>query len=323
MLGPKGFSLSRIIGTAARTFHFPAASHMAQGGTGGNHRRSLDAATGGRRGGGLGTFGPINSEVSAGLSLVGSRAAYQAVNNPYIANAVANLVTFLVGTGPRPNVRGVERGERRQLHYAFDRFCETADHAGRTDFGGLLAQIARDMVVYGEGLAVMHDTAEGLQIQVIPPDHLDPTKTAILRDGRQIVQGVEFDANGRRVAYWIFPERPHSVFPDHSPAVRVIAARVLHVLHPIAPGQVRGLSWVAPAVVTANELNQWKDATLVGAKMAAMQAGFITDTSDTGGEDELFAEPTWEPGALTRLPLGTDVKFSTPDQIKDAPPCCA
>ncbi|TCP62167.1 lambda family phage portal protein [Rhodovulum bhavnagarense] len=315
----KGVSLSRIIGTAARAFHFPAASHMAQGGTGGNHRRSLDAATGGRRGGGLGTFGPINSEVSAGLSLVGSRAAYQAVNNPYIANAVANLVTALVGTGQRPNVRGVERELRRQLHYAFDRFCETADHAGRTDFGGLLAQIARDMVVYGEGLAVMHNTADGLQIQVIPPDHLDPAKTEILRDGRQIVQGVEFDASGRRVAYWIFPERPHSVFADHSPAVRVEAAHVLHVFHPIAPGQVRGLSWVAPAVVTANELNQWKDATLVGAKMSAMQAGFITDTSDIGGDEELFAEPTWEPGGLVRLPLGTDVKFSAPDQIKDAP----
>ena len=184
---------------------------------------------------------------------------------------------------------------------------------------GLLAQIAGDMVVFGEGLAVMHDTAEGLQIQVIPPDHLDPAKTEIQRDGRQIVQGVEFDASGRRVAYWIFPERPHSVFSDHSPAVRVGAAHVLHVFHPIAPGQVRGLSWVAPAVVTANELNQWKDATLVGAKMAAMQAGFITDTSDTGGEEELFAEPTWEPGALTRLPLGTDVKFSAPDQMKDAP----
>ena len=194
----KGVSLSRIIGTAARAF-FPAASHMAQESTGGNHRRSLDAATGGRRGGGLGTFGPINSEVAAGQSLVGSRAAYQAVNNPYIANAVTNLVTALVGTGQRPNVRGVERELRRQMHFAFDRFCETADHAGRTDFGGLLAQIARDMVVYGEGLAVMHDTADGLQIQVIPPVHLDPAKTEILRDGRQIVQGVEFDASGRRV----------------------------------------------------------------------------------------------------------------------------
>lgn len=319
MLGPKGFSLSRIIGSAARAFHFPAASHIAQGGTGGNHRRSLDAATGGRRGGGLGTFGPINSEVSAGLSLVGSRAAYQAVNNPYIANAVANLVTFLVGTGPRPNVRGVEREERRQLHFAFDRFCEAADYGGRTDFGGLLTQIARDMVVRGEGLAVMHNEADGLQIQVIPPDHLDAAKNETLGSGRQIVQGVEFDASGRRVAYWIFPERPHSVFADHAPAVRVDAAHVLHVFHPIAPGQVRGLSWLAAAVLTANEFDQYRDALLLAAKMGAMNAAFITDASDTGSEDDLFSEPVWEPGAITRLPLGTDVKFSAPEQLKDAP----
>ena len=312
--------VSRALDNAARVLASDAASlHTTQEGTGGNHFRSLDAATGGRRGGGMGSFGQINSEVAAAGSLIGSRAAYQAANNPYIGNAVGNIVTFTVGTGPRPNVRGVERELRRQLHFAFDRFCEMVDHAGRTNFGGLLAQIVHDMVVYGEGLAVMHSTADGLQIQVIPPNHLDPAKTTILGDGRQIVQGVEFDATGRRVAYWIFPERPHSVFADHTPAVRVDAAHVLHVFHPIAAGQVRGLSWLAPAILTANELNQWKDAMLVGAKMAAMQAGFITETSDTGGEEELYAEPTWEPGALTRLPLGTDVTFSAPDQIKDAP----
>lgn len=267
----------------------------------------------------MGMFGRVNSEVAAGLTLVGSRAAYQAVNNPYISNGVGNIVTFLVGTGPRPNVRGVDRPTRRDLHFAFDRWTETADHAGRTDLGGLLALITRDMVVHGEGLAVMHNTPDGLQVQVIPPDHLDAAKTVILQDGRQIVQGVEFDGSGRRAAYWIFPERPHSVFADHSPAVRVDAAHVLHVFHPIAPGQVRGLSWLAAAVLTANEFDQYRDALLIAAKMAAMNAAFLTDTSDTGGDDDLFTEPVWEPGAITRLPLGTDVKFSAPEQLKDAP----
>ncbi|KIN73265.1 Phage portal protein, lambda family [Sulfitobacter guttiformis KCTC 32187] len=286
---------------------------------GGNHRRSLDAATGGRRGGGMGTFGPINGEVAAGLSLVGSRAAYQAVNNPYISNAVANLVAFLVGTGPRPNVRGIDREQRRGLHFAFDRFCETADFAERTDLGGLMEQMARDIVVRGEALALMHNTAEGLQIQVIPPDHLDAAKTVILSDGRQIVQGVEFDARGRRAAYWIFPERPDSVFIGHEPAVRVDAGDVLHVFHPIGAGQVRGLSWLAAAVLTANEFDQYRDALLLAAKMAAMNAAFITDATDTGGDEELFSDPVWEPGAMTRLPLGTDVTFSSPEQLKDAP----
>ena len=180
-----------IIGRAVRAFTSSAPLPPVREGAGGDYRRSLDAATGGRRGGGLGTFGSINGEVGAGYALVGSRAAYQAINNPYIANAVANLVTFLVGTGPRPNVRGVEREERRQLHFAFDRFCEVADFNGRTDFGGLLTQLARNVVVHGEGVAVMRNTPDGLQIQAVPPDHLDGAKTEILGDGRQIVQGVD------------------------------------------------------------------------------------------------------------------------------------
>ncbi len=310
-------SVSRVLGSAARAIS-PARA-IAADGTGGGQRRILAAATGGRRGGGLGTFGPINAEVAAGHSLVGRRAAYQAANNAYINNAVANLLAFLVGTGPRPNVRGVERDTRRRLHSAFDRFCETADFGGRTDFGGLLTQIARDMIVRGEGLAVMRNEAAGLQLQAIPPDHLDAARTEALGDGRQIVQGVEFDTSGRRVAYWIFTERPHSAFADYAPAVRVDAAHVLHLFHPIAPGQVRGLSWLAAAILTANEFDQYRDALLVAAKMAAMSAGFITSLSETGGDDDLFAEPVWEPGAITRLPLGTDVRFSAPEQVKDAP----
>lgn len=312
------FSSFPLIGRAARALR-PAVAHRPQAGAGGDHRRSLDAATGGRRGGGLGVFGPINAEVGAGLAIVGSRAAYQAVNNPYISNAVANIVTFLVGTGPRPNARGVDRETRRLLHLGFDRFCEDVDFNGRTDFGGLLAQIARDLVIHGEGLAIMRSGPDGLRLQAIPPDHLDASKTAILGDGRQIVQGVEFDAEGRRAAYWIFPERPHSIFADRSPAVRVDAAEVLHVFVPLAPGQVRGLSWLAAAVLTANEFDQYRDALLMAAKMAVMTAAFIIDAADTGGDGDLFAEPVWEPAGITRMPAGTDVKFSAPDQLKDAP----
>jgi lambda family phage portal protein len=312
------FSFLSVIGHAVRAVQSSAVSHT-QRGAGGDNKRSLDAATGGRRAGGLGTMGPVNSEVSAGHALVGSRAAYQAVNNPWISNGVNNYVTFLVGTGPRPNARGVERVQRRELHSAFDRFEAQADFAGRTSFGGILAQVARDLVIHGEGLAIMHNDADGLKVQTVPPEHLDGAKTVMLGGGRQIVQGVEFDAAGRRVAYWIFPDRPHSIFTDHAPSIRVDAADVLHVMHPIGIGQVRGLSWLAAAVLTANELDKLSDALLVAAKMAAMNAAFITDASDTGGEEEVFDNPVWEPGAITRLPLGTDVKFSAPDQIKDAP----
>ena len=88
--------------------------------TGGAHTRSLDAAGGGRRGAGLGTFGQLNSEIAAGQHMVGSRAAYLAANNAWMSNARGNLVAYLVGTGARPTARNVSRQERRQVQRRFE-----------------------------------------------------------------------------------------------------------------------------------------------------------------------------------------------------------
>ena len=44
-----------------------------------------------------------------------------------------------------------------------------------------------------------------LQLQVLEPDHLDASKTGDLPNGGFVLQGVEFDALGRRRAYWLYP----------------------------------------------------------------------------------------------------------------------
>ncbi|MBT9385629.1 phage portal protein [Pseudooceanicola sp. CBS1P-1] len=310
--------LANLLGVAVRTLNSLAPLKTLQGNSNSQGRRSFDGATA-RRASGLGHFGSANAEIAAGHAQVSSRASYLAANNGYVSNGVTNIVTYLAGTGPRPNVRGESREVTRSIHRRFDSFSADADFHGRTDLGGLIAQITRDMVVHGEGLAILHDIDTGLKIQVIPPQHLDGSKSVNLSDGRQIVQGVEFDAKGRRVAYWIFPEHPSAIFTAQAASVRVDAWDVLHVFHPFSAGQVRGLSWLAPAILPANDLNAWKDALLVGAKMGAMQAGFITEASDTGGDEDVFSDPIWEPGSLTRLPLGATVTFTAPDQIKDAP----
>jgi capsid protein len=55
-------------------------------------------------------------------------------------------------------------------------------------------------------------------------------------------------------------------------------------MKPIAAGQVRGISWLAPVVLPANEFDQILDALLAGVKVAAMHAGFLTDVNGTAGE---------------------------------------
>ncbi|WP_191569051.1 phage portal protein [Paracoccus yeei] len=277
-------------------------------------RRSLDAAAGGRRAVGMGVSQGVPAE-TASASIVRQRGRYAAMNNPWIGNAVGNMTAALVGSGLRPAPLHEERATRRNLTRAFDAWAADADWHGQSDFWGLQALIGRHLAVDGEALVLLRDTDEGLRLQVLPPEHLDESKSIVGSAEQVIVAGVEFDAQGRRVAYHILPERPATNWQQYAPAVRVDAADVLHIVHPIGAGQTRGLSWLAPIILTASELDQLTDALLVGAKTAAMFAGFIVNTADPSGVDDMDpAELSLEPGAIRILPGGADIRFTSPQQ---------
>jgi lambda family phage portal protein len=97
---------------------------------------------------------------------------------------------------------------------------------------------------------------------------------------------------------------------------------MLHVFKPLGAGQVRGVSWLAPILLTVNEFDQLQDALLVGAKVAAMHAGFVVDQNNlTGGVAFPEANGTdisLEPGVIRVLPAGTDIRFNSPTEAKDS-----
>lgn len=277
--------------------------------------RRFDGAAGGRRGWGMGTFGRINPETAAAGPALRSRASYLAMNNPWIANAVGNLTGALVGPGIQPSAKHPEVEVRKALNRYFEQWCSRADAEGRTDFAGLQTAVAQSMVVAGEALALISETADGPRLRVLPPEVLDESKSLELSDGRAIFSGVELDAAGRRVGYWIIPERPGQVWQTYAPSVRVDAESVIHVYRPLAPGQLRGVSWLAPVILPASDFDKLCDALLKGAQVSAMMAGFIRDLNGTG---EAFDGdvPSLEPGALIRLPAGTDITFNSPQQAQ-------
>ena len=65
--------------------------------------------------------------------------------------------------------------------------------------------------------------------------------------------------------------------------LRVPAADCLHLFKPLAAGQLRGITWLAPVLLRLHELDQFEDAALVKAKVAALFTGFITDPDGTAG----------------------------------------
>lgn len=279
--------------------------------------RRFDGAAGGRRGWGMGTFGRINPETAAAGPALRSRASYLAMNNPWISQAVANWTGALVGPGIMPASKHPDAATRKALNAYFQGWTARADAEGRTDFAGLQVAIADSMVKAGEAVALISETADGPRLRVLPPELLDESKTVELSDGRAIFSGVELDATGRRAAYWVIPERPGKVWQTYAPAVRIDAESVLHVFKPLAPGQLRGVSWLAPVILPASDFDKLCDALLKGAQVAAMHAGFITDLNGNG-EPYDGETPSLEPGALIRLPNGTDIKFNSPQQAQQA-----
>lgn len=276
--------------------------------------RRFDGAAGGRRGFGMGTFGRTGTETMLAGPMLRSRARYQAANNAWLANAVGNWIGALVGSGIVPT------GDPAAVE-AFNLWADSADADGRTDFWGLQADIARALVVDGEAFAQIVDSDDGPRLRLLPAELIDESMTRDLGEGRFIVSGVEFNADGTRAAYHVLPARPTDVFATTGTPVRIPAQEILHIFRPLGAGQVRGVSWLAPIILPANELDQLQDALSVGAKVAAMFAGFIVNQNGTS-EDPFDgeAQPSLEPGTLQRLGGGWDVRFATPAQVSQVDP---
>jgi lambda family phage portal protein len=284
-------------------------------------RRSLEAAGGGRR---WSDDRRINSAraLEAGAGTVAARAAHFASSNPTGAKVVDSLVSNVIGAGIKPRSGVESEAVRARLHRRWRSWTDAADMDGRGDFYALQAALVRDMVVLGEALAVFStEPATGApQLRRLHPSQLDSSVNRRADGGGYIVSGVEFDAAGRRVAYHIRPGFPGDAYgvmpltPD-----RIPAGDVVHLFRPLMPGQVRGVSWLAPILLTARELDALADAMLVRAKVAALFAGVVTDTDGTGLVDSEqnggALEASLEPGALVSLPPGKTVEFpQMPDQ---------
>lgn len=285
--------------------------------------RSYDGAAGGRRWRGHSETPVTVAAMNAARGPLARRARYLVANNPLAASAVEAWVSALVGTGIKGQSAHRDPDTRAALNLAFEAWTDHADADGLTDFYGLQALMVQRMVVDGEAFAVLVNDADGFRIRLIDAEQVDASLTRPLPDGGMIVQGIELDATGRRLAYHILPQRPGLLFAEVALTPRRVPAEdVVHLFRPETAGQVRGVSWFAPVMLRLADLDQWRDAQLVRQKVAAMLAGFITSADPASGapmDGEADGAGNLvgglEPGTLKFLDPGQDIRFSSPASI--------
>lgn len=301
---------------------FPRLSRLLNRKADAPERRSFDAAAGGRRGASFPrNFGSTGPETLAAGPTIRSRSRHVHANNSYVRNAVGAIVAEAVGAGIEANSTHPDPMLRAEIDAAFG--SADLDAEGRTDFRGMTSACVLAEIVDGEAFFVAEAHETGTRWRQVPAEFVDESMTAELGDGGYIVAGVEFSAEGRRRAYHIRPQRPTDLYPGFAEPIRLPAEDVLHIFRPLGPGQVRGISQLAPILLTLNELDQWQDAALVAQKIAAMFAGFVVDQTNMGGAAAAFPEAdglsdiSLEPGTVRILPGGTDIRFATPEQARD------
>jgi len=171
------------------------------------------------------------------------------------------------------------------------------------------------------------DEALGIpfRLRVLEPDYLDLSQDGVTGSaGGPIIKGVEYDARGRRVAYWLYTYHPGALsLGSYSPRFesrRVPASEVLHIYDVERAGQGRGVPWLAVAMAKLQDFDDYDDAVLMQQKVAALFAGFVRDVEgqaarlgDTDPDDDEL--DGLEPGQLQYLPPGKDVTFATPPSM--------
>ncbi|MDS9467343.1 phage portal protein [Paracoccus sp. MBLB3053] len=251
-------------------------------------------------------------------------------NTPFAARAQSVICGGIVGDGILPKVvldspelndtaRKLVRDRGLKLIEAHFDTC-AIDRQGRQNLYGLQRLVANTVVDAGECLVRVyrsHPDPKALQLQldVLEPDFLDESKFGLLGNGNEIRDGIEYDAAGHRVAYWLFTQHPGGDWsPGRRPGIseRIPAGEILHVFRQDRPGQMRGVTWFAPVMMRLQDLADHEDAQLMRQKIAACFAAFRVRAE--GGKDGEIKELA--PGLIYDLGEDEDIKFATPPSVE-------
>ncbi len=254
--------------------------------------------------------------------------------NDSIGGAVDTRVNLVVSYGFTPQALiqprdGISEAQAKrwndQIELVYDQIQPYIGNSGTESLWQCLRLAERHNAFDGESFIVLSDVGHPdkpipLAIEVIDPERVE-TPPQKINDPR-VRMGVEYDARGRVVAYWIRQTHPGDAKELNFKYDRLPASRVLHTLEKWFAGQSRGYPWLTR---TLNRIKDGKDlgeATIIAAQVEACFAAFV-HTSDPVGAAQAAGTGTSSsgnrlqevrPGAIHYLGHNESVEFGSPSR---------
>jgi lambda family phage portal protein len=322
MANPFGRALDSVIGVFSPQSQFERTKARMQT----QHLMNYDGATKGRRAGGIRA-----TSTDADAAAFGSRSRLRNVsrdmirNHPYAARARDVVVSNVVGTGIVWSVQHDDEAKRNQIADVLRKHLNTPalDARGECDLWEMQAVVMAAVFSDGEVLARRRirntqygrDLGLGFQVELLEADHLDTSKLS--NGANEVIEGVEYSPIGDIEAYWLYRKHPgsSSVRKDYT-SERVSWRDILHVRRFDRPGQLRGVPWLAPVILSMSDLSTYQEAQILKQKMAAMVAGVVSyDEADGAADKQAKGLADLAPGSLVWAPEGATVSWTNPPAV--------
>ncbi len=266
-----------------------------------------------------------DSDIRIGLRTLRARSRELAQNNDYARRFLKLVVTNLIGPA------GVKfQNKAKDPSGNFDKRANALIEAAWSDWGrvcsldGQLSWLDIQRIVAetvprdGEILIKKirgRQNKYGLALQLLEADHLDETFSD---ERRRIRMGIEYDEDGRPIAYHLWKNHPGDnilTISSQYERVRVPASDIIHVFIKERPSQSRGVPWMHTAMTRLNNLGGYEEAEIVAARVGASSMGVITtpDGEYPGQKDEdgnIYMEV--EPGVFAIMPEGCTFQMFDP-----------
>ena len=271
-----------------------------------------------------------DEEIKRSLETVRARSRDLAWNNEYAKKYLQMVATHIVGPngfnlqalamdGQQADRIARDIIERGFWKWSQRGVCEATGRMSLPEFSRVVIEtVARD----GEAIIMRRRGAAnefGYELKLLEIDRLPVGKNDTLKNGNSIVMGVELNADGKAVAYWLnLGTLEHSSATQPVTLTRVDAADIIHLFRPSRGEQHRGMPWMHAVMSGLKMLGGFEEAAIVAARVGAAKMGFFTSPDgqpDPLADDQIDGEfyQDAEAGAFSVLPPGYQFESWNPD----------
>lgn len=255
-----------------------------------------------------------------------SRALYQ--NVPYVKAGLDGRIDAIVGTGIVQRTIGRDAQTIDKAHADWRKVC---DADGRLDLDGLIAAAELAAHVDGECLIRLRPRLSTdplpvpLQLQLLEIDWLDSNRNGTASGSNVVVSGIEYDALGRVVAYYLWDQHPGDtslIGGMRRQSQRIPASSIIHYFSPERPGQGRGFPRLASVIPRVRDLQLYEDAEIARKNLESRLSvvysgepeGMLNPNADGRSPDVAAGFSGDLPsGGFTALPSGSSMTVVAPN----------